>query len=125
MIIQMIRMPNPLLGKGKPADLFRAGRADLLGTSFDTFETHIRKQLTEMYGSLGFDAERDIAAITVNRWSHGYVYGHNDSEGKPAYQAASKAHGRITIANVDAAGETYFNFGIDTAWRAVQELKHS
>ncbi len=125
MIIQMIRMPNPLLGEGKPADLFRAGRADLLGTSFDTFETNIRKQLTEMYGSLGFDAERDIAAITVNRWSHGYVYGHNDSEGKPAYQAASKAHGRITIANVDAAGETYLNFAIDTAWRAVQELKHS
>jgi spermidine dehydrogenase len=122
-ILQMIRMPNPLLGEGKPADLFRAGRAELLGTSFETFETNIRKQLTDMYGSLGFDVDRDIAAITVNRWPHGYVYAHNEINGKPAYQAASKVHGHISIANVDSAGETYLNFGIDAAWRAVQELK--
>lgn len=123
MTIQMIRMPNPLLGEGKPADLFRAGRADLLATSFDVFEENIRKQLTQMYGELGFDADRDIAAITVNRWPHGYVYGHNEIEGKPAYKIASQAHGRITFANVDSASETYFNFGIDTAWRAIHELK--
>lgn len=123
MIIQMIRMPNPLLGEGKPADLFRAGRADLLGTSFESFEKNIRKQLTQMYGNLGFDAERDIAAITLNRWSHGYVYWHNEIDGKPAYKIASKPHGRITFANVDSAIETYFNFGIDAAWDAIQALK--
>ena len=27
-----------------------------------------------MLGPGGFDAGRDIAAITVNRWGHGYSY---------------------------------------------------
>ncbi len=122
MIIQMIRMPNPLMGGGKPADLFRAGRADLLATSFEMFEIHILKQLTQMYGSLGFDADRDIAAITVNRWPHGYIYWHNKIDDMPAHLIAREPHGRITIANADAAGDAYSNYSIDMAWRAVQEL---
>ena len=122
MIIQMIRMPNPLMGEGKPADLFRAGRADLLATSFEMFETNIRKQLTQMYGPLGFDADRDIAAITVNRWPHGYIYWHNKIDNTPAYEIAREPHGRITIANADAAGDAYSNYAIDMGWRAVQEL---
>ena len=28
-----------------------------------------------MFAAKGFDADRDIEAITVNRWSHGYAYG--------------------------------------------------
>ncbi len=123
MIIQMIRMPNPLLGEGKPADLFRAGRYDLLATSFETFEVNIRKQLMQMYGAFGFNADRDIAAITVNRWPHGYIYWHNAIGNKPANETARKPHGRIAIANADSAGEAYSNFAIDMAWRAVNELK--
>jgi spermidine dehydrogenase len=103
--------------------LFRAGRYDLLATSVETFEANIRKQLTQMYGAHGFNADRDIAAITVNRWPYGYIYWHNGIDGKPANKAASKAHGRIAIANSDAAGEAYSNFAIDMAWRAVWELK--
>jgi spermidine dehydrogenase len=125
MIVQMIRMPNPLMGAGKPADLFRAGRADLLTTSFEMFEIHIRKQLTRMYGSLGFDADRDIAAITVNRWPHGYIYWHNKDCNMPAHLVAREPHGRITIANADAAGDAYSNYAIDMGWRAVQELERS
>lgn len=50
------------------------GRAWLLGTTFETHEHMIREQLQEMLGSTGFDHQRDIAGITVNRWAHGYAY---------------------------------------------------
>lgn len=119
MIIQMIRMPNPLLGKGKPADLFRAGRADLLVTPLETFEANIRKQLAQMYSSYGFDADRDIAAITINRWPHGYIYWHNQIVNTPANEIARQSHGQITFANADSAGEAYSNYSIDMAWQAV------
>lgn len=53
---------------------FQRGRAWLLGTTFETHEQMIREQLQEMLGSTGFDHQRDIAGITVNRWAHGYAY---------------------------------------------------
>ena len=57
---------------GLPArDQFRAGREDLLATSFETFERNIRDQLGRALGGGGFDPARDIAGITVNRWPHG------------------------------------------------------
>lgn len=123
MVLLMIRMPCPLQGNGTPADLLRQGRADLLGTSFETFEVRIREQLLAMYGPHGFDAKRDIAAITVNRWPHGFVFDEAEFEGQPAHLQARRRHGRIVIANADAAGSAYTNAAIDMAWRAVQELK--
>jgi spermidine dehydrogenase len=51
----------------------RAGRAELLSTSFETFERNIRGQLNRILSGGGFDAANDITAITVNRWPHGYA----------------------------------------------------
>ena len=34
----------------------------------------------------GFDPARDIEAITVNRWPHGYAYGQDPETGEIAYQ---------------------------------------
>ncbi|MGN6750337.1 MAG: NAD(P)-binding protein, partial [Xanthobacteraceae bacterium] len=53
---------------------FHIGQAKLLAMTFADFETRIRDQLGRMLGPGGFDGERDIAAITVNRWPHGYGY---------------------------------------------------
>lgn len=50
----------------------RAGRLQLLATPFEQLEQQIREQLQRMLGPAGFDHGRDILAITVNRWSHGY-----------------------------------------------------
>lgn len=125
LVLLMIRMPCPMLGEGEPADLLRQGRADLLGTTFETFEARIREQLQAMYGPYGFNDKRDIAAITVNRWPHGYVFDEAEYKGQPAHSLARKRHGRIAIANADAAGKAYTDAAIDMAWRAVQELKQS
>jgi hypothetical protein len=51
------------------------------------------------------------------------VYEDAEYRGRPAHQAARKRHGRIAIANADAAGRAYTDAAIDTAWQAVQELK--
>jgi len=105
-----------------------AGRAKLLQMTFADFEHEIRAQLDAMLAPGGFDAKRDILAITVNRWAHGYAYTHNSLYDKPGdYKAiparARRKLGRVTIANSDASWEAYAQAAIDQAWRAVGELK--
>ena len=74
-IVQMMRTPcRPGLAA---REQHRAGRVELLTTTFDTFEQNVRDQLTRMLGAGGFDAGRDIRALTVNRWPHGYAYQYN------------------------------------------------
>jgi spermidine dehydrogenase len=48
------------------------GRGELLGTSFRDYDRRIREQFTNMFAASGFDAQRDIAGIILNRWGHGY-----------------------------------------------------
>jgi spermidine dehydrogenase len=105
-----------------------AGRGDLLSATFEVFERKIRDQLLRVLGSGGFDPARDIDAITVNRWPHGYAYEYNalfDPDwpaGQQPCEIARKPFGRITIANSDAAAAAYTDQAIDQAYRAVQEL---
>jgi len=106
----------------------RAGRMELMGTSFSTFERHIREQLARMLGPGGFDPARDIEGITVNRWAHGYAFHDNPlfdpdwSEEEKPWVLGRKRFGRIAIANSDAGGEAYTDAAIDQAYRAVGEI---
>ncbi len=106
----------------------KAGRAELLATPFATFERKIREQLLRTLGSGGFDPARDIEAITVNRWPHGYAPEYN-SLFDPDVPPAQRPHvigrarfGRVTIANSDAGAAAYTDSAIDQASRAVNEL---
>ncbi len=107
---------------------FRAGRHELLSTSFETMERSIRTQLAGTLGEGGFDPARDIEAITVNRWAHGYAYFYNPlfdpefEEGQEPHVLGRQPLGRISIANSDAAGQAYLHKAIDEAHRAVGEL---
>ena len=105
---------------------FRLGRSSLLTMEFAVFEARIRDELDRMLGPGGFSAARDIAAITVNRWSHGYAYSSNslyeDEDDESVFLAARKPVGRVTIANSDAQWEGYAHIAIDQAARAVREL---
>jgi len=82
-----------------------------------------------MLATTDFDPARDIQAITVNRWPHGYAYEYNplfepldrpDSE-RPCV-IGRNPFGRIKIANSDADGHAYTNIAIDQAYRAVSEI---
>ena len=109
-------------------DQHRAGHVDLFTTSFETFERKIRDQLVRILGPGGFDPARDIDAITVNRWPHGYAYEYNYlfdpewPEGEQPCQIARKRFGRIAIANSDAGAAAYTDQAMDQAYRAVHEL---
>jgi len=125
-LIQMVRTPcQPGLSE---RDQHRAGRYDLVATEFATFEEKIRDQLDRMLSSTGFDAARDITAITVNRWPHGYAYEYNplfDPEwpkGEAPHEVGRARYGPIAIANSDAAAAAYTDAAIDQAHRAVAEL---
>jgi spermidine dehydrogenase len=107
---------------------FRLGRQRLLDTPFEEYERRITDQLDRMLSAGGFKSSRDIVAITVNRWPHGYSYDANtlfdpDHEGPPPYEVGRRRCGNVTIANADAGWNAYTHEAIDQAWRAVHELK--
>lgn len=127
MCIHMVYVPTYPGSNMSPREQFRRGRAFLLGSTFEAHEQMIRSQLQEMLGHTGFDHERDIAAITVNRWAHGYAYYasslSDDMEKMPEIiNRARQPIGRITIANSDSDWSAYAHAAIDQAWRAVNEL---
>lgn len=129
LLVHMLRTPcQPGLSAREQQ---RAGHYELLATPFETFERNIRDQFVRVLGSAGFDPARDIEAITVNRWPHGYAYEYNPlwdpdwPEGKRPCDIARRRFGRITIANSDAAAAAYTDQAIDQGYRAVQELLSS
>jgi len=105
---------------------FRIGQHQLLGMTFADFENRIRDELDRMLGPGGFASARDIAAITVNRWPHGYGYVENSLFDGDGYgeivERARQTVGRVAIANSDAGGDAYAHLAIDQAARAVREL---
>lgn len=111
-------------------DQQRAGRYELLNTSFEDFERNIRSQLNQLLGAGGFDAARDIEAIAVNRWPHGYAYEYNTLYDAWDTQEAERPNvigrqrfGAVTIANSDAGSVgAYTDSAIEQGYRAVHEL---
>jgi spermidine dehydrogenase len=115
--------PNPGLDARTQ---FRIGRARLLDMTFADFEDKIRDELDRMLAEGGFSSARDIVAITVNRWPHGYSYVANSLYDEDDYESvlerARAKVGRVAIANSDAAGDAYAHLAIAEAARAVSEL---
>jgi spermidine dehydrogenase len=127
MCLHLVHVPNIPLAGLSARDQWRAGRAKLLAATFADFEREIRAQLDAMLSPGGFDAARDIRAITVNRWSHGYSYFYNSlfdvrAERKKIPERARQKIGNVVIANSDAVWKPYAHSAIHEAWRAVGEL---
>ncbi len=125
-LLQMTRTPCK---PGLPVrEQHKAGRTELLATSFETCERNIRDQLVRILGAGGFDPAQDIEAIIVNRWPHGYGYEYNPlfdpdwAPGQAPHEIARRPFGRIAIANSDSAATAYTDAAINQAYRAVKEL---
>jgi spermidine dehydrogenase len=124
--VHMIQMPT------KPYKNIRGGiiegRKDLYLRSFGYLERTLRDQLTRLLGPGGFDPARDIQAITINRWGHGYAleYGRPWAtfwpDGPLPFEMGRRPLNRITVANSDSQGRAYADAAIDAAHRAVTEL---
>ena len=111
---------------------WRAGRRKLLEAPFATYEHHVRDQLDQALSGAGFDADRDIMAITVNRWAHGYAYSPDllwepeyDSDADKPWVIGRQPFGRISIANSDAGAAANTDSAITQSYRAVQEALSS
>jgi spermidine dehydrogenase len=129
-VLHLTRYPT---APGKPRkEQYRAGRADLLSTTFETFERKIRDQLARNLSGGGFDPARDIIAVAVNRWPHGYSHTYNpiddplewvytSTNDRPCVKAR-QPFGVITIANSDAAASPHTDAAMLEAHRAVQEV---
>jgi spermidine dehydrogenase len=129
----VVHMMKAACSPGLPArEQHRAGRMELFTTEFEDMERKIRDQLARTLGAGGFDPARDIAAITVNRWPHGYAYEYNSlfdsfwlEGGETPCEVARRPYGRIAIANADAGAYAYTDEAINQAWRAVGEITRS
>jgi spermidine dehydrogenase len=125
-LLHMVRTPcRPGLDE---REQHRVGRAELMSTSFETFERNVRDQLARTLGPGGFDPAADIIAITVNRWPHGYAYEYNPLF-DPEWNEREQPHvigraplGRITIANSDSGAGAYTDSAIEQAHRAIEEI---
>ncbi|WP_405678668.1 NAD(P)/FAD-dependent oxidoreductase [Streptomyces sp. NBC_01511] len=129
-VLSLSKTPNKPRAGLSARQQHKAGRVELVKTEFATFEREIRDTMARSLGDHGFDPGRDISAITVNRWAHGYAYEYNslddpslfEPEEKRPYALARRSHGRIAIANSDAQAFAYTHAAIDEAYRAVREL---
>jgi spermidine dehydrogenase len=103
----------------------RLGRHELLATTFEQEERAIRTQLARMLSPGGFDPSRDILAITVNRWPHGYARSDtppNWSQSEEPWEVGRRRYGKIAFAGSDSAAMALTQAAIDQALRAVNEL---
>jgi spermidine dehydrogenase len=122
-VLTMIRVPTPKAINNDIKEILKQGRYELLGTSYDDFKNSIKKQLTKMYSKYGFEYEKDVADIVINRWSHGYTY--EGSLSKKELKKATKSFGNIYFANSDSNGSAYTDAAIDMAYKAISEIKNN
>ena len=106
----------------------QAARLRLLDMEFEEFESEARRVIEGIWGPSGLDWNRDVLAVTVNRWPHGYARDLLDLE-DPAwlaspgpYEIGRQPFGNIAIANSDSGADAYTHTAIDQAWRAVHDL---
>jgi spermidine dehydrogenase len=127
MLLHLVHVPGaPNQGLDARAQ-FRIGQGKLYAMTFADFEERIRDDLDRMLGSGGFVSSREVAAITVNRWPHGYSYVANSLYDPDDYEdtvlkAGRQPFGPVAIANTDAGGDAWVHYAIDQADRAVKEL---
>jgi len=126
MILHLVHVPWV---DGTVTDLRAQNRLDrhqLYARTFGEFEAHAREELTRVLGPGGFDADRDIAAITVNRWGHGYSYEPQPLFDPPSAERAvafsASPLGKIHFAGTDAVWEAYADRAIDSAHRAAAQI---
>ncbi|MFI6534837.1 NAD(P)-binding protein [Nonomuraea sp. NPDC050547] len=126
--INVHMIATPCVSTMGPGEGAIAGRHNLLKTDFSFFEYTIRDQLARLLGAGGFDPGKDIEAITVNRWGHGYApeycrpWNAFYPEGPFPAETARRRHGRIAIANSDSIPAAYADAAVTAAYRAVAEL---
>lgn len=123
----VLTMYNSFCKPGMPVEQQTvAARMHMFSLSYAEIEKKVRDQFTKMFATGGFDADRDIAGITVNRQGHAYVvtppgffYG---KDGKPApSDVIRQAHGRISFAHAELQGMQMWEGAAHEGERAAEQ----
>ncbi len=107
------------------------GRMRLFTTSYAQFERELRDQLQTLLGPSGFNHQRDIAAIVLNRWGHAYIapqpgfyFGNNGAPAAP--DVIRRGFGRISFGHSELSGRQNWPHAIAEGKRAAtQALTHT
>ena len=102
------------------------GRAELLSKSYADYEKEIIGQMTSMFSDYGFNAEKDIAGIVLNRWGHAYISPqpgfHFGKDGKDApKEVVKKGFGRIQFGHSELTGYMSHTRALGDGARAASE----
>lgn len=104
-----------------------AARMKMFGMSYADIEKKVVDQFTKMFAPGGFDAERDIAGIIVNR--HGHAYAATPPgfffavDGKPtASDVIRQPHGRIAFAHAELKGAQMWEGAVHEGERAGRQV---
>ncbi|QIB64577.1 NAD(P)-binding protein [Kineobactrum salinum] len=104
-----------------------AARMKMFGLRYVDIEQQIRRQFTSMFAAGGFDADRDIAGITVNRQGHAYVVTQPGfffgRDGAPApSDVVRQPHGRIAFAHAELLGAQMWEGAVQEGERAAAQV---
>lgn len=119
-----VPFPQPGL---PPAEQGRVARAQMFATSYREFETQIRRQLTKLFGSAGFEPRRDIAGIVLNRWGHAYVnagpgfFFGRDGQLAPS-EVLRRPLGNLAFAHSELAGLQGWDAAAEEGMRAAKQV---
>jgi spermidine dehydrogenase len=109
------------------AEQMSRGRQRLMETSYADYERLIRRHMTRLFGSAGFDAARDIAGIILTRWGHarvvqppGFYYGR---DGRPSVrEVVAAGYGRIAIGHSELNGHQSATGAMAQGRRAAEQV---
>lgn len=118
----VVGLSIPYFFPGEPAQAQTVkGRHELLTAPFSLFETAIRDDLTAIFGPFGFNDRRDIAAISVSRWGHGYMLPDPGLLSGPERRLAAVPQGRIAYAHTDLDGFCHVTGAAGQGYRAAED----
>ncbi|MGD8351580.1 MAG: NAD(P)-binding protein [Nitrospirota bacterium] len=103
------------------------GRRKMLGTSYAEYEAQIVSQMERLFKESGFDAERDVAGIILNRWMYAYLNPqpgfYFGKGGKPAPpDVIRKPFGRIAFAHAELNGHQHWVAAVEEGRRAARQV---
>jgi spermidine dehydrogenase len=126
-LLHLVHVPSVRSEDLPVRERLRRGRDLLYDLELADFEERVRDELTRMLSGGGFDADRDIAAVTVNRWGHGYAYSGDpvfdpQDDARRPWETARARAGSVAFANADAAWEPFAHVAIEEGHRAAEEI---
>jgi spermidine dehydrogenase len=123
----VLTMYNSFCLPGMPVkEQCAAARMKMFAMSYADIEHKVVQQFTKMFGAGGFDADKDIAGITVNRQGHAYVvtppgFFFNKNGEPTASDVIREKHGRIAFAHAELKGYQMWEGAVHEGERAAHQ----